>query len=827
MPNPNPAPAPSPAPEPIRHSWVWRVWHVGHGTARLGWRVFLVLLCLLLYLWLIGLPGFLVNRWIQRIDSRPFRVGLERVTFDPTAGLVASGLYLYHEQDFSEPLARMQHVIMEPDWAALRHGELAFKALHLTQGSLRLPDLTRSNASPVRLAARDIRAHIELHPDRVELHPVRLQMFGINWHGTGAVWRIAGATNRVFIWRELDRALAAVSQAPPATAMVAEELNDLRFDPPPLAQVGFRVDPAWSNRWEVRVSAEGSHALIRGASFDHVQADASLQGYRLQLDDLTLGAQGRRGHMAGTLDLMTRELSARLFSDLPTDPWIAMLPQAWRDELRAAGISAAGSMKSELWIGPAPLDEVARSLHGWISLQRGQVRGIPLEKGYCSVRVAGDSVYFDDISAVVGQEAGRGPLEGAIVWQRASNEISGNVQFHFDPNLIMPLLTHNQSNLVRRFKFPEEPPRFAGRFRWIGGTSSFLSVTGKLQAGACSYRDVALTAVVATLSVDRNLLTLAPWTFGQTNGHIAGSLQYDLEQSLFTVDLSGDMHPHAVAGMVGPGLQRALSRTRFEGPVYLQARGQVDGRHSDKRTDLHLRAEARYAGVSNWLADSAAFDLHARAGQYVTTNVSGSAFGGNFKAEVWAGPEGTASVYRVIAALTNAELARVAAQVRPQASFDQQGKIRLHLDVTGPVDDPGLTNMTGSGEVHVERGEIMRLPLLGGLSHLLSTLYPGLGFASQDDLHASFTVAGGRVSTEDARLEGPVMGIKAKGYYTLGGGVRFRVEVQLLRKGPLASVLRLVTLPVTKLLIFQLSGTIQDPHWRPVNLPKELFLIFE
>ena len=33
--------------------------------------------------------------------------------------------------------------------------------------------------------------------------------------------------------------------------------------------------------------------------------------------------------------------------------------------------------------------------------------------------------------------------------------------------------------------------------------------------------------------------------------------------------------------------------------------------------------------------------------------------------------------------------------------------------------------------------------------------------------------------------------------------------------------------PVTMLLIFQLSGSLNEPQWRPVNLPKELFLIFE
>jgi len=173
------------------------------------------------------------------------------------------------------------------------------------------------------------------------------------------------------------------------------------------------------------------------------------------------------------------------------------------------------------------------------------------------------------------------------------------------------------------------------------------------------------------------------------------------------------------------------------------------------------------------------------------------------------------------------EIAQLAAQVRTNANFDQKGRMRILVRVAGPVPDPGFKQMTGSGMIHVDDGEIMRLPLFGGLSRLLSGLYPGLGFAAQDDLHADFELRNGRLETRAARLEGALISMKAAGYYAFDGRLRFNVEVQLLRKGPLASVLRLITLPVTKLLMFQLSGSVQEPQWRPTNLPKELFLIFE
>lgn len=830
MPNPSPTPAPpSPASKPDRRCpWPLRVWRFSHGLCRLFWRTFLILLCLLLYLWLIGIPGTLVNRGLRSIDSRPFRIGLQRVTFDPTAGLVASGLYLYHQDDFSEPLARVQKVILQPDWRALAQGHLQLKSLQIDQGSLRLPTLTRSNASPVRLSARAISGRIDLFTNRVELAPLHLNLFGVHWQATGAVWRLP-ATNAQGFWPELDHLLASVSRAPPAAAEVAAELNALHFDPAPDARVGFRFDPSTPHGWQVQVQAEGEHALIRGATFDHLQADLLITGYQLELNNLVLGAQGRRGHLQGTLDLASRQVSARLFSDLPPDPWIAMLPASWRDELRAAGIQVAGSMKSELWIGPAALENLAQALHGWVSLEKGHVRGIPLEKGYCSIQVDGDTVRFSDISAVVGQDVGRGPLDGTIVWKRSRKEISGDVRLHFDPNLVLPILSSNQARLVRRFAFTNQPPHFDGHFQRVGGATPSLQLLGQLRATDCSYRDVALTSIVATLSVDQDAMSLDPWVFSRPDGTITGRLRYAWSDHLFTVNLSGDMNPHAVAGLVGPGLQHVLAITRYEGPVFMHARGVVDGHSHDQRTDLQLHVEGQRMGVSNWLADTASFDLRAWGGQYETTNVTGTAFGGDFTARVRVQPSaaGTDLVFHVTAVVTNAELAKLATHVKPDTRFDQKGRLQINVTVAGPVIDPGHRQLKGTGVVHVQDGEVMRLPLFGGLSRLLSVIYPGLGFAAQNDLHATFEVRDGRVITKDARVEGSVISMKAGGYYAFDGKVRFNVEVQLLRKGPLAAVLRFVTMPVTKLLVFQLSGTLQEPQWRPANLPKELFLIFD
>ena len=74
------------------------------------------------------------------------------------------------------------------------------------------------------------------------------------------------------------------------------------------------------------------------------------------------------------------------------------------------------------------------------------------------------------------------------------------------------------------------------------------------------------------------------------------------------------------------------------------------------------------------------------------------------------------------------------------------------------------------------------------------------------------------IISRDVQLKGTLFGVKASGDYAFDTALDFRVEVQLLRSGPVAALVRLATLPVTRLLEFHLTGTFEEPRWRSVNL---------
>lgn len=832
MPRPPTSPK-SKAPEPpAPRTPAWRAaGRLLHRLARAGWALFVALICAVLYLWLVGLPSFIVERALARVEPDPFTLSVRRVSLDPTEGLVGTDVRLFRAPDVDEPVARIDRVVLHPGWGATWRSGPRLRGFSVAGGTTRIVVGAATNAAqpPATVLVTGIAARVRLDAEHIAVQDLQAGLFGTLVTGTGTVERLPPeAARQRDIWRDVASLLDLLRQVPVAVPDVVGELNRMRFDPPARARVAFHLDPAQPAAQDVAVRLDAQGALIRGAEFDAVRAELHIRGADLELAEATFSVGARRCHLAGRLNLATRMVESRLYSDLPPQQWIAMVPLTWQEHLRAAGIEIAGSLRSELWTGPVRLEDAANALGGWVSIEQGSVRGAWLERAYVAVRVTSNAVHFTDLTAEVGRGRGRGPLEGRVVWQRDTGLVQADVQAEFDPRELLPLATPRQATALRRFTFPGPMPRFEGRLSCVAQTNPHITVEGRVSATNWQYRGVDIASMSATVFHSNEVLTLRPWVFSRPEGATTGWLSMDFKTDLYTADLESTVHPHAIAGLVGPRLHRLLSTWQFDGPTRLVARGVVDGDDVDGRTDLWLDAEGRAAGRDTWRADTFAFRLHALHGQYVTTNAQGTAYGGTFTAVVEVPPgSGTNRFFTLVAALTNAEMGAIAAARRPGSESNLTGLVSGNVALRGLVEDAGGRGTTGRGELRVQDGNLFRLPLLGGLSSLLSMIYPGLGFASQTDLHSTFEVQDRAITTEDARLEGDILSIRAGGRYEIGGRMRFVVEVQLLRRGPVAAVLRLVTLPVTKLLEFQLSGTPEDPKWRPVNLPKELFLIFE
>ena len=130
--------------------------------------------------------------------------------------------------------------------------------------------------------------------------------------------------------------------------------------------------------------------------------------------------------------------------------------------------------------------------------------------------------------------------------------------------------------------------------------------------------------------------------------------------------------------------------------------------------------------------------------------------------------------------------------------------------ITGRGTDLGA--LKGAGELSVADGILWQAPVFGIFSEIL-------GNTKATSAHATFTITNQTVRTEDIEIAAGVFTAKSWGQLGFDGKMDFRVQAQFLRDwlgiGWIGRV-------IGQVLEYKVGGTIGNPSYRPVVLPKEL-----
>lgn len=769
---------PSPLPEAdVKRSGFVKLYGWIHDCARCLWTVAVLLVCPLLYLWIAGLPGPFANRLLDQIDSDPYVITAERIGITPRAHLLLHSVLIYPTNSYAEPLARMEQLAIRPRLRSLWRGQVEPLRVSIDSGLVLLPPADRAMPSRAhhRLVLTNVQASLAWEPDRIVIESLRAHCYALGITITGSVGRIKPDLGERRPWRELARAVDGIRNNQRLIPTLINALAEMRtYDPPRLSLAISGVATAM----QADAQLESGPFVLNAQRIDRIHARAAWKPDRFHLEYLRV------------------EGPDRLMMEARADP--------------------------------SPPRGIPDGLTGFFAFDRFFMRGIELTHGEGRIASSDGILMLEECRTGIGPEGTRGEAGIALAWDPARGIIEGQLDLRLNPNDFAPFLTSNQLRLARRFGFSNELPRFTGFFRQTTAPSN-LFFQGLLSARQFTYRGVPLDNMEAGLLHTNNLVRLNPLRFSRPEGVTTGWIDVPLRDRAIRVALDSSMHPAAVAGLVSPRLHEAVSKWRFDGPVSLSARGIVDATGFEHITDLILDVKGESIGRGRWLADEASFTLHALRGVYTTTNAVGTAYGGDWRAAVRVEPATVGPEHRFIvkAALTNASFAKVAQGAMPPGEKTPEGRLHLDAQITGLVSDAFGPATRGGGALVIEDGAILKTPLFGGLSDLLSRLVPGLGFVSQTDLTCTYRIEDGAIYSDDVRLSGDLISMRADGEIEFDGAIRMRVEVQLLRRGPFAALLRLLTMPVTKLFEFRLSGTLEEPKWRPINLPKELFLIFD
>ena len=352
------------------------------------------------------------------------------------------------------------------------------------------------------------------------------------------------------------------------------------------------------------------------------------------------------------------------------------------------------------------------------------------------------------------------------------------------------------------------------------------------------------------LSIADETLTLSSVRAVRPEGRLLGLTRIAFNPQTVFFDLDSTIDPRVTFDMLGPDVSNFMSRFTVDGPAAIRALGTLDYCNFSLN-DLRIHADASHGsfGYSTWLADSASFDLTLQGMRLHFTNIVARAFGGAIAADAALYPVNSPDHWHFAAqaAVTNLQFADVlgaatafAATLREPAETDGAGDADAPAATNAPAKMTGkasgdirITGYIGEGEEHsidatgaiaIHDGRLFQLSLFNGLSALISHLVPDFSFFAQTDATASFRIADATVHVPDAFIGGSLFSVKGSGTCDFDGNLDFRIDLRLLRRGFFSSLLRILTLPVTRLFQYTVDGTLDAPTWHATNFdPAKIF----
>jgi hypothetical protein len=794
----------------------------------------ILLVILFAYLHLVGLPAYLTDVFLDRMARQGYHLQIERLTLEMDRGLVARGVRLFATEQAPDPFLTAQEFTLALDPAALVRRRKAVPVIGIVDGRLRAQlgqERFGAREGLRSLTAEHIHLRFSASEQEIRLREFQALLLGIQFRGRGTVYLPPAAADAgsglpiVPGGNPLTAVLQGIEQAPDWVLRLVEQINALSFNAPPLAEFAFALYPGHPESHGVTFRLDGeAGGRLKNLELDRFRLNASWKAQRLHVPDLQLCRGDHTAGLSGWWDARLQQVSAHLVNTLPLNLFLDLLPSAWQQAVADAIPEPSFPLRVELQVGPVPVAEAAEQFSGRLLASRAEIRGIPIEQADISFSREGPRLRI----ATGRLQLDSGPLASRLQFRDAefrfdTGQYQGQVEGALNPHVLKPVMTPNFRTLVDWFGFREP---LQGNVR-IGGTvgNPAISCYGPVQATNFTIRGVPVDGLQGELNITNEVMHLTGVTLARPEGLARGDVHMAFSNQTLRLDVDSRLDPRAVGNMLGPVVADFLKPFRLNGPTHIRVNGLFDY-YNFSLNRLQAHVEARRFGYDRWEADTATFDLEATGRRLRITNATATAYGGTFTGHGALYPVARDDRWRYEVQLqaVGARLDDLLAATLDKPPGDLRGILNGDGRFAGYI-GPGTGPLaTGTGQAEIRNGLLFQTRLFSGLTSILGRLFPDFNFFAQTDARGHFAIRNSRVYSSDIELMGSLFSVKASGRYAFNGDLRYRVEVQPLRKGPVAALVRFATMPVTRLLEFRLTGTFEDPRWRPINLnPAELF----
>jgi hypothetical protein len=280
-------------------------------------------------------------------------------------------------------------------------------------------------------------------------------------------------------------------------------------------------------------------------------------------------------------------------------------------------------------------------------------------------------------------------------------------------------------------------------------------------------------------------------------------------------EVRSTLDPVKLMTWIDPRIAESLKDYRFRKPPELRLTGKV-GLHNPEKNDLHILINApdglNYTLLKKDLPFGATSVNVLLKGQTVFVDLPSSRlFGGGIalKADASVAPGDS----RYGAAV---HLEKVNFETLTKTYFGYEGsKGQITADYAFRDLGGHEKAMVGQGNLLIQNGNVLAMPVMGPLSALLNDIIPGMGYQPAHKASANFTLENGVINTSNLLIEGTGFSMIGHGdiYYL---DDRMNMSIRLNAKG----LPGLLLFPVSKIFEYESVGSAKNPKWRPKILPK-------
>ena len=471
-----------------------------------------------------------------------------------------------------------------------------------------------------------------------------------------------------------------------------------------------------------------------------------------------------------------------------------------------------------------------------IVAENSRIHCVEAERIVFMLRPRKNRLLIEDLHADFQTPRFRERLDGELTFDFEARRLHSRLAGTLTPDVIEEIcLSLDGANAVRimhLFSEPVAPMNVSGsllveQLNQEGG-KWFYDMRVAVQSPAIRLRDLPLDSMRLTLQWYRRgrdrKLTVAPIRIrtGDEEAEMAVAYYPPRNEADFTLQSTLSVtNLFAAAGAEVPPLVTNIS---FTTPPELALAGTWAGRRSRKETTLQGRVSSGALAVRNCRLTNALADFSVVGSNRVDiTHLSADAYGGALTGRVTCARNDAASSRHTDLQLAVHESDVAAALADNNIVSKMGGRLAGDLQLAFPWHAGSPTGMVGRGHIDIHDGALMRIPLFAGLTDFLGRNVPGVdALVMQSNATMPFTVTNGQVRVEQFRLEGNVFSLTADGCcrltapgYPLDGVAKLRFFRQKTLAGMLA---RLVTLPLSKMMEFRVSGPVTRPDWNYIGL---------